>query len=127
MIRINLMMNACNTEIGPQDLLKIICPTYKVLNVRLMEHVHLFCHIWYVKYGKLNKLHVFYFQVHIRKRPKFLRKPPEGGGAGTGRSDDTDISARLEPQSDREREDMGGPRVLACYKADGLYYPGKNI
>ena len=64
-------------------------------------------------------------QIHIRKRPKYSRKPPEGG-PGTARSDDTDVSSRLESQvSDREKPpDMGGPRVLACYAADGLYYPG---
>ena len=66
-------------------------------------------------------------QVHVRKRPKYVRKPPEGGGPSTGRSEDTDVSTRLGPLSDREKEDMGGPRVLACYRADGLYYPGKEI
>ena len=68
-------------------------------------------------------------QVHIRKRPKFVRKPPEGGGGTPGRSlyaEDTDASSRLEPLSDREAADMGGPRVLACYSVDGLYYPGKD-
>ena len=68
-------------------------------------------------------------QVHIRKRPKFVRKPPEGGGGTPGRgldAEETDASSRLEPLSDRETSDMGGPRVLACYSVDGLYYPGED-
>ena len=78
-----------------------------------------------IKFEKLTLYPLLFlnFKIHIRKRPKFVRKPPEGG-SGTARSDGTDVSTQLESPSDRVKLEMGGPRVLACYCADGLYYPG---